>query len=804
MRKPLLHSLGLFFLLNFLGYAQENEVSGVVMNQEKQPLSYVNILLLKTEDSTMIKGVTTLDDGRFSFGGVTAGEYLVKSSYIGYQTDFRAVSVSGATDAGTIFLKPATQDLQGVTVSFKRPTIEKKPDRLIFNVANTNLSTLSGLEIIKSTPGVIVINNEIRVKNSRPVIYLNEKRVYLSDNELSSLLQGYSGANVEKVEVITNPPARYDADGSVVLNIVTKGNVSIGYKGALEGRGDYAIFPKYNFATQHFYKTDVLDFFFNYNFNRSKLNKNDDSYVNYFDEGTGAESWETAFNRITRKNDHQVNTILDFKTGAQSSLNFSANLFWSPDKRFNNTATTVISPPGGPASSSFDTESFLENDTYNYVFGAEYTTALGENGTDLSAGANYIYYQQDQLQELNTVFYDANGDFADANFFDTEGRQKNNILTARTDLSTPALGGTFSTGLKFTNTKSQSGVAFSGFALPEGTADDSFEYTEDIYAAYVDYTASWDEWDLQLGTRVEQTDVAANSQLLGDVNTQEYFAIFPKFNLQFTPSEDHSYGLSYGRSITRPDYQRLNPFRYYIIENNYEEGNPLLTRSLEDKITMSYTFKQQYSLELGYLYSDGALDLLPFQDNLNKQYYQTQYNMDHYLQYSLDLFLPVSITPRWYAQAYTSAFYMENQFPAVESPQGSVTMSTTGFYGQLYQSVTLGKNRDLNLDAIYVYMSDFYAGSWKMENQHTLILSLRKELWDNRAVITMGVEDVLNKTNMPMRSAYLNQDNGFFARPETRKFYVTFRYNFGNFRLQDNERNTDPAELERLKLDEER
>ncbi|THD69292.1 TonB-dependent receptor [Robertkochia marina] len=797
MRQPLLYAISIFFLYISKGYAQEYELSGRVDDQEGRPMSFVNVLLLKVEDSTMIKGVSTMDDGGFLFENVANGNYLLKSSYVGFQTDLRNITVNGNTDAGSISLLPATEDLQGVTVSYRKPSIEKKPDRLVFNVANTTLSALSGYEIIKRTPGVIVMNDQIIVKNTSPVIYLNEKRVYLSDNELRSLLNGYAGANIEAIEVITNPPARYDAEGSVVLNIITRSNVSIGYKGSLEGRGTYAVFPKYNFNTQHYYKTKGIDFFFNYNYNREKLNKNDNNYINFSDEGSGQEFWETDLNRITRVNDQSVNSILDIATGEESSLTLSANLSWSPDKRFNNTAKTEIINAEGLTDFSFDTESFLENDTYNYVFGAEYQSNFGE-GANWNTRANYIYFQQEQFQELATTFYDAGDNIAQISYFETDGRQKNNIFTLQSDLIAPVGAGTFSTGLKYAKIDGSSGIDFTGISIPNGAISDDFEYGEKTYAAYMDYSWSADAWDFQLGSRVEHTDVIANSIALGEVNTQKYLVFVPSLGVQFTPGEHQSYGVSYGRSISRPGYQSLNPFRYYIVENQYREGNPLLTRTLGDKIALSYSYKQ-LSFELSYEHIKGALELLPFQNNTSREFYASRYNIDYSKFYSLDFLAPLSLNRNWFAVFFVSAFYAENSFLAKESGNVNVQLNTPGLQAYTNHSFTLGKKQGLTLDAIYIYLSNYLTGSRTLENQHFLNLSLRQRLWDGRAFLSLGLDDVFNTQNVPLESRYLNQDNGFFAREETRRFFISFRYNFGNFRLDDNNRNTDPTEVKRVR-----
>ena len=137
-------------------------------------------------------------------------------------------------------------------------------------------------DILKRTPGVIVSQGNLLVKNRPATVYINDRKVYLSSQELQQLLEGFSAENIKSVEVITNPPARYDAEGGAILNIKTSKNISIGYKGSLNASNTIAIEPKYNIGTSHYYKTDWLNMYLSYNYNDRDLYKNDESFIEYY------------------------------------------------------------------------------------------------------------------------------------------------------------------------------------------------------------------------------------------------------------------------------------------------------------------------------------------------------------------------------------------------------------------------------------------------------------------------------------------------------------------------------------------
>src|SRR5690606_11095212 len=177
------------------------------------------------------------------------------------------------------FLESKHQELDCVVVEKDRLILEKKAGKLVFNVANTSLSSLSSYEIIQQTPGVITVGDNIAIKNSKTTVYINNRSVYLDDAELKSFLESYSGSNISAIEIILNPSAKYDADGGYVLNIMTRKNVSVAYKGSIEGTYKHGVYPKYALGTNHYYKKDLLDLYVGYTINQHKCYKEDQGYI---------------------------------------------------------------------------------------------------------------------------------------------------------------------------------------------------------------------------------------------------------------------------------------------------------------------------------------------------------------------------------------------------------------------------------------------------------------------------------------------------------------------------------------------
>ena len=199
-------------------------------------------------------------------------------------SDNLAIEILKDTKIGALILEQHTEELNEVTVVSNKPVVERKVDRIVFNVENTVLSQNSSWDILSQTPGVIVMNDDLKVRNQATTVYINNRKVQLSAEEVRSLLENYQGENIKSVEVIHNPPASYDAEGGSILNIVTSKNLSIGYKGNVNAGYTQGVFPKYNFGTSHFYKTKKLNLNASYNYAPKKEYKNTINNTNFMDD----------------------------------------------------------------------------------------------------------------------------------------------------------------------------------------------------------------------------------------------------------------------------------------------------------------------------------------------------------------------------------------------------------------------------------------------------------------------------------------------------------------------------------------
>ncbi len=786
-------------------FAQDLEIFGKVLNAEQTTLSFVNVLLYKADSDDLIKGTTTDEDGSFLLNGLTSGNYTLKFSYLGFDEFQQNLALTASKDIGNVFLKESPEMLDETVVTTQLPTIKKTPGKLVFEVENTSFSVGNTIDLLKKTPGVIVSSDKVQVKLSTPLIFINNKRVYLSTSEVFSLLQNTDASLIKSIEVITNPSSKYDAEAGTVLNIITSKTISIGYKGTVFTTYEQGIYPKYNFGTSHFYKNNWLNVYASYAYSTRKEYKEDFNYIHFFqaDETSTKSFWETDFNRTTDNDNHNGNVVLDFTLDTKNSISFTSNFSLSPNVHYNNNGNSLIYNQQRELDSTITTLSYVDFDKNNLTFALDYNRTLNDNGATLAASANYIYYDTNQEQRVSSDYFLATGDFIKDTSFSTTSKQNSNIFTAQVDYAANLWGGTLDAGVKFSNIDTQSKLHYFNIDnginhLNTGLSDD-FNYKENIYADYVNFEKEWEKWSLSAGLRAEYTEVDAISNSLGQINTQTYFDLFPSASFHYTINDNNGIGLSYGRSIERPRYQSLNPFKYFITEHNYSGGNPYLVPAIEDRITLTIDHKGKLFFEFYYQNIENSLDLLMLQDNAHSTLNSIDANMIKSYQYAFDITYFNSLTPWWWMHINTSSFYLANEFYALQSAQEKYTNDTFGQYIFLTNNLKLSKDRSLTADITGVYISNFVFGNRFFKNQNYINLSLRKQLWGKRASLSLGVDDIFDQLNKVASTAnYYNQDNYFKANIESRLLRIGFKYNFGNARLRDNNKKIETEEKDRL------
>ncbi len=623
---------------------------------------------------------------------------------------------------------------------------------------------------------------------------------------MQSLLESLTGSNVKSIEVITNPSVKYDADSGMIVNIVTSKNIIPGYKGNVSASFTQAVFPKGRLGTSHFYKNDWLNLSLDYSFNKRKEHKNDIGKVTFFEPDNSVNSfWETDFERITRSEKHTITTAADFTISEKSNLNVSSVILLEPNTTYRNSEIANIFNFQKQLDSLFTTASDLDIYNHNLAFDVTFTHKLNDNGTNFSANSHYTNYRNTRFQNVDTNYFLNDGEFLRNNTFFTDANQDIDIFVEQVDFETKLLGLKVETGAKISFIDSESGIDFFDEINTTTTQNlalsDQFKYEETVIAGYMSFSKNWEKWRLRLGFRGEHTSTKGTSRTLNQVNKDDYFELFPNVVLSYTPNQNNSITASFNRSVQRPNFSLLNPFSYFINENNFSTGNPDLQPAFTNKFSLNYLVENKHFFQFYYKTTQGSIDVLSFQNNTNRTLRSISTNINENIGYGFDYSVfNISIRNWWDFSQYLSLFHEENSFFAIESGNEFITIESDGFYIQLMNSFTITNDRTLTADISLVYLSGITTGTYLMDQFTTVSLGIKKSLWKNRASISLTANDIFDTTNRKLQTNYLNQRNSYFAKVESQFVQLGFVYNFGNFRL--NSRATQISNEERSRINE--
>ncbi|WP_232827322.1 outer membrane beta-barrel family protein [Winogradskyella aurantiaca] len=798
-------SIALWMVLLTVGaqlWGQEFGVFGKVQDINGEPISFANVLLTRASDSSYVAGTSTDDYGNFSIIPLASEEYKISISFIGYNSFESVFLLDKDRDFQTIVLEENSETLDEISIIAKKPTVTRQPDRLTFNVANTALVEGSTMQVLKSTPGVIVTEGAINVKSSSATIFINNKRVQLTSNELIQLLESAPAEAIKSVEVITNPPASYDADSGVVININMSKNLIAGYRGSIYGSFTQGVYPRYNLGTSQYFKNDKLSFNINYNFTKKKINRDNLGVVNFLDDfNEVVDIWTSDINRTTRSETHNLNLNLDYEIDDANSLSLSATGLLTPFFKYGIFNNTTITDPSNIFLSRFTADNLARDNKYNVGADIGYRHQF-KNSAVLRVNAHYTGYDYSRGQNVFSEFFDMNDDFDFDTEFNTDANQRTDIFNGKVDYST-SIGedtGTFDVGAKFSNVQTDSDITktdiVNGVPVLDPLNSDAYKYDEKVFAAYVNFSKSWDKWNLTLGLRVEQTNIEGQSISLGETNLQDYLEWFPNLSVLHNISDNTSLFFNYKRSITRPNYSNLNPFRFFLNENTVVVGNPLLQPTFRDYFEIGVNFLKYFTAQSYYSYRKGDIQELPRQNNNTNIIAYIPANLDKTVEYGFDLWVDFYLTDRWSVFALTSFFNITEE---TQINDDFVSLSQWTNYSQLSNTLSLLKDNSLNINFNLTYASKSLQGLSLVSARLYSDLSISKSLWDDRAVITLSMEDLFNEQDVLVTTEYLNQSNSYFSNLDNRFIKLGFRYKFGNTKLVSNERTSDVQERERIK-----
>jgi hypothetical protein len=629
---------------------RNGRITGDVKDANQKSIEAATVSLLRAKDSALVKLSLTNKQGDFEFEKIADGKYLLSITAVGlakaYGQLFELSSVNNTINLGTFELTQQVSEIGGVTVNARRPLIENKIDRMVVNVESsiTNAGA-SALDVLEKSPGITVDNNGvISLKGKQGVIILIDgKQTYLGGNDLVNYLRSLTASQLDQIEIMSQPPAKYDASGnSGLINIKLKKGAQFGYNGSVTLTGIFANYPKSPNSIVMNYRKGKVNLFGQYSytywegFNRINIDR-------YFGR-TSEKEFQSLFDQFTflhfKSNTHSFRAGMDYFPSKKTTLGFVVNGTLNKsnsdgettsdflDKNYNLISSNrAISTSGGP----------WKNISTNLNF----KTTLDKKGKELSADIDAVYYKNDNDQNSDNYSYDPNGILLPAadpvrnpNPYLLRGRLPGEIqiITAKMDYTQPMKNGAkFDAGWKAGYVKNDNDAQYSYYRnnslIYDSSRSNHFIYEENVNAAYINFSKQFKKWGLQTGLRMENTNVKGNQVVKQQKFDTSYVQLFPTIYVSYAANKTNNFTLSYGRRIDRPNYQDMNPFQYFLDQYTYRQGNPYLKPQTSHNFEMSYNYKGQLNISMNTTFTTDIINDILKQNDSTHVTFQTKENV---------------------------------------------------------------------------------------------------------------------------------------------------------------------------------
>ncbi|HEY0176527.1 MAG TPA: outer membrane beta-barrel family protein [Pedobacter sp.] len=773
--------LWVFLLVPITIQAQTVKLSGRVQAGADQPVPYTTVHIQNSTDTTIRQSTLTDSAGMFTFESLKKGHYVLKIKAVGFKPVLQQVTLINDRILENITLNKDLTQLSEVAISAKKPTVTHKIDRAEFNVENTVLSSTNAWEIVKRSPGVQSGGGELSIRGSKDILVtINDKKVYLRGEELKAFLEGTNGGDIRSVEVITNPPAKYEASGSAVINIKMKKNIKEGYKGSVSTSYQQGIYAKENISTSQYYKTGKLSLFGSYSLGTGIYYNEIREVTQYLAQ---QQTWVDVLHRKNNRDaEHNYRAGIDYDMDSLNKVSLGVDGYIARKNHALYNVPTDIYNSDGTYQSFFASRNYrlTPNTNTNGNLAWEHTFSLKEK---LSVITDYTNYRNNTSQDVNTSGYGGDQQFAR---FWTDNAQHIRLFSAQADYSRENKLFNLEAGVKYSRVEADNNLDFETDSM-NGLVNDPelsnlFNYRETVKAGYIGLDKDISNWSFKAGIRGEYTRIDGNSLHPQQISSQDYFKLFPTLFVQDKIDANNQLGFSYGKRITRPPYNYLNPSKSYFTPNSYLVGDANLKPALTDQLNLLYTFMGKYNATLYYMADKNPTIQLPVQDNTSNTLIQKVTNIPKNNSYGIDLSTSIQPAAWWSIDLNPGAAYVESNFIL---PSGDLYRNHAWTVnGAMDNQFMVNKTHGLTAGINFNFNTNGVQGPAKVSGMSSLGFSARKKLFSDQAELSLIVSDVYRGERMKVSSDYADQHNYFTYYGDTQNFRISFKYNLGNVKLK--------------------
>jgi hypothetical protein len=772
-------------------YANAQKISGSVKETDGKAVANATISLLKSKDSSVVKLGVSDKEGIYNFNGIKNGTYLVNVSYVGYakgySQPFEITDANKNVTVPAIVLSKPLAELSGVTVTSKKPMIEVKADKTIVNVENSiNAVGNDALELLRKSPGVLVDKDDnlsLSGKNGVQV-YIDGKPSPLSGKDLSDYLKTIQSSQVESIELITNPSAKYEASGNAgIINIKLKKNKSYGTNGSITAGYNAGIYPKYNAGVSLNNRGKKVNLFANYNYNKSR----NEMFVNL-----NRRQLDTLFDQrstiISRNNSHGFKAGMDYYANARSTIGVMVNGTFGTNDMLTDSKTPIAYIPTSKTDRILVANNRNSNKRNNINSNLNYRYA-DTSGRELNLDADYGWYQlrSDQLQPnyyytpdgsslISQVIYNMVAP-TDINIYSLKGDYEQNYKKGR-------LGIGFKTSYVKSGNDFQRYNVYTSDKIMDTLRSNKFKYTENINAVYVNYNRQFKGVMAQVGLRAENTNAEGRSNGYkwdGQYVTYDsgfnrhYTNLFPSAAVTFNKNPKSQWTFSYSRRIDRPAYQDLNPFEFKLDEYTFQKGNTELRPQYTNSFGVTHMYKFFLTTALTYSHVNDVFTQLVDTADKSKSFI-TKKNLADQDVVNLNISMPLQI--KWY-NAFFNINTNYSHYKADLGPGRKINLDVVNFnfYGQ--NTFKLTKTLSAELSGFYTSPS-IWQGTFKSKSMWSMDAGLQKSVMKGKGILKATVSDIFLTMRWGATSDFAGQSLRANGGWESRLFKLNFTYRFGS------------------------
>ena len=750
----------ILFLSIHTAYGQHT-LRGQLVDSTGQQVSDATVTLNHSTSSSSWSAVS--DDQGFFIFQIPNGSYQLKVTCLGFQDFFKSPIAITDQDLqlGKIQLKTDEQFIEAIHIKGERRLIEQKSDRMILNVANSILADgMNALEILQRAPGVKVDDDgKIQMRGKADVgVLINGKLSYLSSSELATLLKGPASSNIQRVELITNPSSKYDAQGmGGLINIVMKREMKSGFNGSVNVFGGGGRKERYGLAAQ--LNANVNRWNMMASFNKAYRGEEEYRNFNRYFEKRPQENLARMSNQYSLTSEpletNSAKLAVDFLPTERTSI----GVLWSTDfgtyKNFNQGYNNILYSDQQMISNTLTNNAILSQwNTHN--FNVNFTQTFNEQGDELRADLDYMYADYDANQLLIS-------DYQKTTF-------QNAYTSSRRNL-TPSISKLYIGKIDYTKHISEGQVFEIGWKSSSIEADNNsindtlknqqwlhdvgnsnhFKYQEQIHAGYLNYQLEKGKWNLVMGLRAEHTNAVGNQLTTQQRFTRQYTNWFPSASLSHKFSDKNNLQLSYSRRINRPDYEDLNPFRFYVDAFVFFEGNPTLQPELANAFELNYSFGKNLNLSVFYTeVSDVMTNVLTQIPDRNTTI-RSVANIAGFQNKGLSINHAYAVTKFW--TSINNAVLFENYYFG-EFNQERINQRQWSYSLQSNNTFKLGAGFSAELNA--QYNSPETDGVFKRKSYGQVSAGLMKQVWKDKIALKLSATDLFRT----MRYATSSESSG--------------------------------------------